>query len=200
MTAQFRFDPEDHAYYLGDEKLPSTTGILQAVGIYKPSGFADEYDMWVGSASHRAIELYCKGTLDENNLDKQLRPRLDAYRKFERATGFKPYKEWIERPSYSELWRYGFTPDLVGEFPNGDCGVVDAKSGSVDPATAIQTASYAHGLTDYFEGEKTFRRFGLKVDKEGRPGLVEFTDHKDFAVWMNALSIYNWIRNNRKTK
>jgi len=201
---QFKFDPENHAYYLGDERLPSTTEILKAVGIYQPSGFATEYDLWVGTAAHKTIELHIKGTLDEDNLDKQLRPRLNAYRQFESATGFRPYPELVEKPMFNELWRYGFTPDIIGEFPNGDFGIVDCKSGAVDPATAIQTASYEHGMRSINQGgpeaEREYRRFGLKLDKEGRPSLTEFTDHKDQTIWINALSIFSWIKKNRRIK
>jgi len=200
QRSDFIFEPETHSYYLGKTKLASTTQILKAVGIYKESGFATEYDLWVGSASHKAIELYIKGTLDEDDLDNQLRPRLEAYRKFERATNFRPYPELVETPQYCELWEYGFTPDIVGEFSDGSIGIVDCKSGSIDPATAIQTASYAHGLSTIAGYTQDFRRFGLKLDKEGRPSLVEFTDEKDLTVWLNALSVFNWIKKNRRFK
>lgn len=179
----------------------SVTEVLTMVGISPPNNFCTDYDRWVGEAAHKAIELYIKKDLDMPNLDPALRPRLEAYKSFQRNTGFKPIPDQCEVPRYNELWLYGFTLDVLGRFPDGQYGIVDCKSGAVDPATAIQTAGYQHGLESFDEYKDTlFRRFGLTIGKDGRPIVKEFTNYKDEAIWLSALSICNWIRNNRRVK
>lgn len=185
----FRFDPETHTYWHGQKKLPSVTQILKAVGIHQPSAFTNEYDMWVGTASHKAIELYLKGTLDESTLDARLRPRLDAFKEFQAMTGFKAKD--TEKPCYHEGVLVAGTPDIVGVFPDNTLAVIDEKSGSVRPSTAIQTAGYAFILR-----EPRARRFGIQLKTNGKFSMIEFTDSFDSKIWMQALSIYSWLHNN----
>lgn len=185
----FRFDPETHSYFVGTKKIPSVTQVLKAVNIHQDSAFTNEYDMWVGTASHKAIELHLKGTLDESTLDVRLRPRLDAFKEFQAMTGFKMTES--ENPRYHEGVLVAGTPDIVGLFPNNTLAIIDEKSGSVRPSTAIQTAGYAFLLR-----EPRARRFGIQLKTNGKFSMIEFTDSFDHKIWVQALSIYSWLHNN----
>lgn len=44
------------------------------------------------------------------------------------------------------------------------------------------------------------RRFALELNKEGKYKLIPFTDQNDFNVWLSAVAIFNWKRNNLKQK
>ena len=193
--ADLVYDDEKHEYWIGRKRLGSLSEILKVTGIYQENHFVSDHDMWVGSAAHKVIELHIKGTLDPASVDTQLIPRLEAYRKFEKTTGFKAIA--TEKKVYSEMFGIAARIDVLGYFPNKIHGIIELKSGAVGPATAIQTAIQWLALN---QGLETIRRFGLQIGKEGKANLVEFTNPKDPVVAMAAITIYNWLRNNGRIK
>ena len=187
-NSELRFIPETHEYFVGSQKAPSVTQVLSAVNIHQASGFATEHDMWVGTASHKAIELHIRGTLDESTLDERLAPRLDAFKAFQAMTGF--ICDETETPHAHPSVLVAGTPDIVGHFPDGTPAIIDEKNGLIQPSTAIQSAGYAFILQ-----MPKAKRFGLHLKQNGKFGLLEFTDPHDHRIWMQALSIYGWIHN-----
>jgi len=154
--------------------------------------FVDEHGMWIGTATHRAIELYVKDRLNEETLDAELVPRLNAWKKFQAATGFQVVDS--EHPVYSETLGVAGTLDLVGLFPDGTEGIVEIKSGNIMPWTAIQTAAQ-----DLLLGGKRRKRFGLKVPKTGSPSVKPFTDENDYNVFIAAVTVALWKIRVQKT-
>lgn len=73
----FSFDPDKHIYTLDGKVIPSVTQVL-------PYNYGNnaEYARQRGIYVHTMIELFNKQDLDEDNLDPELQPFLDAYKRF----------------------------------------------------------------------------------------------------------------------
>jgi hypothetical protein len=184
----FRADLEKHEYHLGDDQLDSITDCLKGAGVVEVA-FATDHDLWVGTATHRAIELYNKGTLDLDTLDPDLRNRIDAWREFLALTGFKVKES--EKSVYSPILRVAGTLDVLGDFPDGAEGIVEVKSGNVAKWCALQTAGQ-----DILLGGKHRRRFGLKVPRYGKAVVTPHRNPDDYAVFMACVTVAHWKRSN----
>lgn len=73
----FKFDPDKHIYTLDGRAIPSVTQVLP----YNYS-YHSEYARQRGIYVHTMIELYNQDNLNEESLDKELQPFLNAYKKF----------------------------------------------------------------------------------------------------------------------
>jgi hypothetical protein len=109
------FQKEGHVYTLPDgSRLPSITEILKAEGFIDTT-FYDEWSRDKGSMVHLACHYDITNELDEESLDDEIRPYLEAFRKFMKESGFKV--ERSEVPGINTTYFYAGTPDLVGCFP-----------------------------------------------------------------------------------
>jgi hypothetical protein len=76
-----QFDAEHHLFTYKGKSVPSTTQILKATNLYPDYSFVDPYYLTRGTYIHRAIELYEKGTLDEERLDPEIVPYLEQWKR-----------------------------------------------------------------------------------------------------------------------
>ena len=90
----------DHIYFHDGIVIPSVTRILSEMNL--AFHYADQWYLDFGTAVHKAIEFFEKGTLDESTLDQRVIPRLDAYQKFKEKHGFKP--RLIEHMAHSHTF------------------------------------------------------------------------------------------------
>ena len=183
----FTFDPAAHVYRLGDTVLPSVTQILKCVGLLEYRG-SNEYAMALGSAVHRACELWDNGTLDEERLEDSIRPYLDAYKRFIAESGFEPVL--IEQQIYHPDYLYAGTIDRVGILNNKHV-LLDIKSGSPHPATELQLAGY-HELLHVSVVDDPERAYILYLANTGRYNLVPMEPRKHIATFLAALNVYRW--------
>ena len=109
-------DEATHTYRVGGIVYPSVTQIID------PAHFGDEWYATRGTYIHQMIEMHVKGTLDEENLDPQLRPYLDAFKKFQVEaphvkgigdikSGAKMLWHLLQIAAYKELWLNGIDPE-----------------------------------------------------------------------------------------
>jgi len=68
------FIEETHTYWAGNTNYPSVTTILQEAGLTNKNRFYDDFSRTRGVYVHKAIELYNKGELAEDDLDERLSP------------------------------------------------------------------------------------------------------------------------------
>jgi hypothetical protein len=108
------FEKEGHVYTAAGKVLPSITQILQAEGFVDTSHY-DEWSRDKGSMVHLAIHYYVNNELEEDYLDPEIVPYLNAFKKFLADSGFKV--ERSEVPACNLTYGYAGTPDLVGCFP-----------------------------------------------------------------------------------
>ena len=181
----FRFDPDTHRYTLGDLELDSVTGILTAEG-FIDTRFYDEWSRTRGSYVHEATHLYDRGELDEDALDPQLVPYLEAYKKFLKETGAEILESEI--PYYHPEYLYAGRPDKKALL-FGTETTIEIKSGNIEPWARIQAASYM-----LLNGTK--KACGLQLKPDGSYKLHEFKDRKDIHLWLSILAVHNWKKNN----
>lgn len=174
---------ETHSY---SNNLPSVTGILKSVGLIDAAWFTDE-GKERGKAVHLACEYLDQGDLDEESLDPQIVPYLEAYKKFKRETGWE--FDWIEAPVSDKAHLYSGTPDrILTARPRKS---VDIKTGVHQRWHAIQAIAYINCLDDPF----SYSRFGLYLQANGNYSLREFprTEYAaDLAIWQSALNLFYW--------
>lgn len=187
-------DLEKHEYHIGNKKLLSITDCLKSAGLINVA-FATDHDLWIGTATHRAIELYNKGTLDLDTLDVDLRPRLDAWISFLKNTGFKPLES--EKSVYNFNLQVAGTLDVLGVFPDGAEGIVEVKSGNVAKWCALQTAGQDLLMNGgRGTGRLHRRRYGLSVPRFGEPKVTPHNNPDDYNVFLACVTISHWKESN----
>ena len=189
-----RFDPESHRYFWDDVHVPNVTSILSPLVDYARVPWAVlEKARQEGVAMHKMVELYVADDLDEQALPEWLRPRLEAFQKFQAESGFKV--EGSERRVYHVAHRYAGTLDLVGDM-NGDLTVIDIKrSLFAGPAIGLQLAAYQEAENDRRKREKlpkATKRYALQLRAKGDYKLEPYEDKNDFAVFLALLTLKRW--------
>ncbi len=107
---------ESHQYLVKDKLTISVTQVIEA------KHFCDKYYLERGKAVHRMAELYNRDDLDEETLDPQLIPFLNALKQFKKDAphirGIGDYKsggfmKWhlLQTAAYRELWLNGIGED-----------------------------------------------------------------------------------------
>lgn len=76
------FDEEHHIFTVNGKVIPSVTTILKKAGMTPDYSFVDPWYAQRGTYVHKATELWEKGVLDEDSVDKEILPYLNSYRSF----------------------------------------------------------------------------------------------------------------------
>jgi len=183
---ELRFIEETHEYFLGLEKLPSVTRILQDVGFVNTDFFTEEAAIR-GTAVHMATQYLDEGCLDWDTVAEEYLGYVDAYRKFKRDSGFKPIIS--EGMDYHRTMKYAGQFDLVGEL-NRRHVIIDKKTGVEQYWWKYQLAGYAEFpiVKSNFPGAV---RHSLSLRKDGTYRLSEpYLDPMDWGVFQAALVVY----------
>jgi len=184
----FRFDAENHEYFLDDRRLESVTEILERSGIadYR---FSNEEAMLRGTYVHTATEMIDRGTLDWETLDPILRPYCEAYQRF--IEDKRPEILTSEKPMWHPAHFYAGTPDRVA-LMDGIVSLIDLKTGIPNRATAIQIAAYRE-LIRMNDGIVCRKSFSLHLRDDGTyrldalPGGVH-----EYNIFLAALTVVRW--------
>lgn len=80
------FDGETHTYTAGGRSVPSVTQVLKRVGLIDDR-WVDEHALSRGRAVHAVIQYDLEGDLDEASIADEIRPYVDAWRRFRAETG-----------------------------------------------------------------------------------------------------------------
>lgn len=188
MLTASMYDNETRRPYRDGRRVLSVTDALKLAGM--SDGFpVAEYYLWMGTARHKAIELWTKGTLDLDSVHADILPSVEAYLEFERNTGFKPVA--AEKEAWNDALRVASRLDLLGVFPDGHEAIVELKSGAVSKVAGLQTAGQDIAL-----GLPRRKRFGLSVPGTGKPRVVPFTSSDDYGLFLSCLNIAHWKMQN----
>lgn len=194
MSAPLEFDAATHTYSVDGLVVPSVTQVLEACGVvdysYLPPA-TRAMALGRGSAVHSATQYDDEGDLDEALLDDELRPYLEAWRRFRRDTGFTP--DLIEHRGFHPQYRYAGTLDRRGGFPNGTRAIVDLKTNSSEGWVRMQLAAYAA----FFPDPRAFRRICVEVHKDATYRAIEFpsADYTaDFGRFLACVTVFGLQR------
>lgn len=179
-----------HEYALDGKPVQGVSSIIAAAGLSDMT-WVNEEALKRGSYVHEAIQFHVEGQLDEATLDPKLLGYVNAWKAFERESGFSVRRVngiWqSEIRKAHPIYQYAGTMDHLGDIKNRFF-VLDVKSG--DPADwhAVQLAGYAM-LLDFPAGSPRPERANLYVRPDGSYRFVERRDRNDFEVFKAALTI-----------
>lgn len=165
-------------------------GITRALAISGATDFSfvDEESKWKGSEIHRMIQLYDERKLQESTIPTKLRGYLAAHKKFMAETGFIPQE--IEFKVQDKVLGVRGRLDRAG-LMKGKRTIVDFKSGSINPAVALQLCLGGHLL----EMGQWFNRCAVRLKADGNYGIKYFPLmmwHSDLATAISCVRVARW--------
>jgi hypothetical protein len=156
--------------------------------------FVDEESKWKGSEVHRICELADRGTLDRKSVPKDIEGYMDAHRKFMRETGF--ICTHIEFKVQSKVLGVRGRIDRAG-LMKGKKTILDFKTGSINPAVALQLALGGHLL----DPSRWWHRVAIQLKADGTysfgPKMPLMTWHADLATALSCVRVSRWKLDNR---
>jgi len=193
---EFSFRDDGHIYTLDNVIIPSVTQTLAV------KYFCDDWYKEKGKYVHEMAELYRQGRLDEDTLDEQLKPYLDALKKFEREAphvkGIIDYKsgtfaKWhlLQTAAYRELW-------LNGIDENGNPLREIAKGFEVKGYHPVYRYGGKIDIVDIADGDKFPPAFALYLQDTGRYKLEPVTDIRRHIQAFLTLVTAGYIREEYK--
>jgi len=143
-VVSFDFATEEHEYTVNGKPVPSVTQIIRGAGLlssfYKPSGASR------GTAVHHALEVADMfGETWESwleDLDDELKPYADAYRKFRKESLFDIISIEERILAESDGMIYAGTFDRLARFGEAVC-LIDIKTGKPEAWHGAQLWAYA---------------------------------------------------------
>ena len=183
-----KFNAERHIYTVDGTERVSVTQALSMVGVIDKTWYTD-HGRNRGTAVHDALMYDDENDLDEVGLDKEVLPRLRAWRKFKVESGIKILQSEI--PVAHPDLPYAGTPDRVVEW-KGIKGIIDIKSGGKESWHALQTMGYALCFDEPMD------RYSVYLKGNGRYTLEKHIDRRDRAVFLAIISVATWMKANMK--
>jgi len=195
-------------YYINGDRVPGTTTVKDRFGDsgglkywcwqqgYEQGKTGEPFEFMksakkaadIGTVAHAAIEAMLNGLDPHKVIDEMLPDDEDAkkalnafnmYEKWERQTNLKLLSKFQEIQLISHEYKFGGTPDAIGEI-DGDIVLLDWKtSNAVYPDHLIQLAAYQH-LINHGVRMDTGEPLPFKVS--GGAHLLRFAkDYPDFG-------------------
>jgi len=186
---KLEFDEATHRYTLDGRRLVSVTECLKLVD---DRWKMDPYYLQRGRFIHLACELYDRDELDEDTVDPQILPRLEAWKKFRADTGFVPDR--IEEKFYHPVYLYAFKFDVHGPL-NGSDVMIDRKS-SPYRTDVLQGAAYCAGLEAQTPPISCKKAFDIYLKENGTYKLEPIPYlRNNFQTFLAVLTAYRWREN-----
>lgn len=188
------FDPELHEYRFAGQVVPHVSDFsdrLKDLGWATPEQIAAAGER--GTDVHYATVLNDLNDLVEGSVTDEVRPFLNAYRKFMREV--KP--EWyeIEKPVYHPTFKYAGTLDRAG-LVLGKFGIVDLKTGIQTPVTGLQLGGYELAWNAGGYGPTVQTRIGLYLRKDGTYKMVPYDDPSHVRGFIALVTLNQWHEQN----
>ena len=182
------FDHETHIYRVDGAVVPSVTQILKPLSDFSgipPQVLEAKRDL--GTRVHEACHYFDEDDLDEDTIDADVEPYLDAWIKFKKQSGARVLM--CETRLFEPVLRFAGTMDRV-LLLNGEHWLVDLKTSfSLPHAVGPQTAGYLRALMD----PTVTRRGALRLRNDGSYRLDALTEPNDWAVFMACLTLHRFI-------
>lgn len=192
--ANFIFNAEKHEYTVDGVVIPSNTQILKAEGFLDyskiPVGVLEASQKF-GSAVHRTTEYNDKSILNEDELDDNLRPPLEAWRNFNKD--YRTEITLIEAMLYSKIWWFAGMLDRIVAI-DGESTLVEIKTPyEISDTTALQTAGYEILVEENLD-IKIKNRLVVQLLPDGQYKVTSFKEKMDRNVFLSAVQNYHWKR------
>ena len=193
----FRYDPQNHLYYIDGERVPSFSEIAKCNQLFDYSSVSEEVmeaSRQFGSAAHKACQLWDMKQLDEESLSAPLLPYLNGWRRFCSEFGVVIYPQWIETPMFSSKYRFGTTPDRIVSIGNKMTVLEIKTTTTIQKAIAVQTAAQKLAFEENYGSIK--QRLAVQLVGEGKYKIHEYKKLSDEAVFKSAVNVYYFKKEN----
>jgi len=182
-----RFDPEAHKYWIGKKRIPGVSEIMQKVGLAKNYDGVDPFYRDRGIATHKAIELYLKGILDQSSLDPAIKPCFEAFLAYQKEHPLGKVLA-LEKPMVDASESFSGTPDLIT-----DRAIFDWKcSKSHDKVAELQGQAYK--ILSLHTIKETLLKFPFIVVElhADDATYTEFNYGSEYEEWESVMNLYRW--------
>lgn len=157
---------------------------MQKVGLTKDYKNIDPFYRNRGIATHKAIELHLKGTLDPTSLDPIIQPHFEAFRTYWEKRIETIVR--IEEPLVDATKAFAGTPDLVTEK-----AIFDWKcSKSHDRVADLQGQAYK--IMDFALKQGIPHKPFLVVELHEDGTFEEFDYGPGYEEWSSVMALYRW--------
>jgi hypothetical protein len=182
------FDAAEHRYYFNGEPVPNVTRVLEPMVDYDRVPFRIlEHAAQRGNAVHLATEFYDDGDLDEQSLDPEIVPYVQAWRTFRRESGF--IVERSEVRVWSERHRFAGTVDAIGTMRGRRIMVEKKTTAQLHPATAIQVSAYCRAYNSAVAPAERVREcYSVWLRRDG---TYRFKFYDPLEHWAMFLAMLN---------
>lgn len=191
-----QFNEETHTYYFDNKVIPGVTTVIKPLmNLDHINEEVLDRKSKIGTAAHKATELFDEDNLDESTLHPIIVPYLDAWKKFRDETKIEIVSS--EAKVFNQKYGYAGMYDRIGVLYN-EPSLIDIKCTAVLGAhVGNQLAAYkeAHNAENEFQVSK---RFAVQLRPDGTYRLEEYKDRSDFPVFLSCLQIYKWRSKNVK--
>ncbi len=187
------FNEEQHIYRIGEQRLLNVTRVLSLAGYYD-FAHVDPIYRDRGKDAHEAVHYAMEGDLDRDHLEKtatagamDLRPYVAAAELFVRENDI----EILHPESVVVARKLGFAGkvDAFGYVRRGRIlAQFDWKLGELIDAYGVQLAAYKLAWWEMAK-ELVSKRYCVRLLKNGKYKVREYTDRRDEARFMNALGV-----------
>ncbi|WP_284459710.1 PD-(D/E)XK nuclease family protein [Cupriavidus campinensis] len=183
------FDEASHTYTADGVVIPSVTQILAPLNdlsFIKPDVL--QYKRELGTAVHKATELYDQGELDEATVPAVVQPYLDGWIRLRAELSFEilGMEERVFHPAH----RYAGTYDRLVLLDGKRC-IWDLKTGGMFPSYGPQTAAYKNAV-EKASGKRVEGRFTVELRDDGTYRLHEMSDPEDWPVFLGCLALHRF--------
>ena len=211
------FQEEGHVYIYDGVIRPSLTQILRAVRVRRDDGSEGAFFNYDFLSESKSDDVMARGTwvadavaaliqYGQPSFPSSILEQLEAeaprwfpfFLPFTRwlpramASGFAPLL--VEKPLYSRRHGFAGRPDLVCILNGRRPSIVEIKTGSALPETAIQTAGQAVLLEDqedYPHRQEAHDRYALELPARGEAQLIPHRNHaQDRSLFLATLTLY----------
>jgi hypothetical protein len=202
----FTFNEELHEYK--DDKgvhVLSTTQVLAAVRLVEYSSAISEEVMErkskIGGSVHAAVHFLTENDLDWETVPEVCTGYVLAAERMLQDLKFKPVFREHQGLATLNSMRYGFKLDLAGYCDMGDKVkplplIIELKTCTAEHISwRLQLASYECALPRP-EGMPFWARAAAILKPDGTYKLRKYDDPRDRDVWLQALYLTTWGRNN----
>lgn len=187
--AALAFDEAEHAYTLGDVKLPSVTQILS---FGQDLSRIPRWTAERGTAFHLASEYDDAGDLDESSVDPLVKPHLDAYRKWRArvmpeyiATELRVWGE-IDGLRYAGCIDRVALRDLPAVGRNPRVAIIDLKTGAPRKEHGAQLWAYKVAYQQHEDADVP-SLIGLYLGKDATYQVKDYFEGGHFETFRAAL-------------
>lgn len=192
-------EPVEHIYR--DDRgivVPGITEIMTTLGMVDPQWY-DEKGKARGKAVHASCHFLDEKDLKWESVHQSIVGYVKGWELFLKESGFMPLN--IEKVVWSSIYGAACTLDRHGVFPDGEHGIVEIKTGAVEPWAGVQTAF--HGLCVVEQGLAPYisRRGAVRLTEDGKCGKwIPFEEERDEAAAVGAVAVYHWRKDKGSLK